>query len=420
MPQDPESPVARTPEPTAAPAVERPPLDDAISKATLPITLLVQAASSAATLAPAVAAPRLLAQMQLPVVAVGIYIALIYLASMLSSQWGAALVRRWGPIRTSQVALACSALGLLGIASANLPLAVAGCLLVGIGYGPITPASSDMLARTTPPQRFALVFSVKQTGVPLGGALAGLLVPATMVRAGSGVALAQVAALCLAAVVLAAVLRGRLDGQRDAAAPWPALAHTLAPIRFVLAHALLRRIALCTFVFSAVQVSLGSYLVSFLHDELAWDIVAAGAALSAAQLAAVVARVGFGLVADRIEDGARRTLRALAAGMAACGLLTLALARTTPHAAVFALVVVYGATGIGWNGVYLGTVARAVPRAQAATATAGSLFFTYFGVVLGPPLFGVVGGLGHGLAASFALLALPLAWTIRTLRRPAA
>lgn len=394
-----------------------PPADDVVARATLPITLLMQAASSAATIAPAVAAPQLLAQMHLGVVAVGLYIALVYLAAMFSSQWGAALVVRWGPIRTTQVALACSAIGLLGVASATLPLAIAGSLLVGIGYGPINPASSDMLARTTPPHRFALVFSIKQTGVPFGGAVAGLLVPFALIRGGSGAALAQVAGLCVLGIALATVLRRRLDDLRDAAAPWPTLARTVAPIRFVLAHPLLRRIAVCTLVFSAVQNSLSSYLVSFLHDELAWSLVAAGAALSIAQGAAVVARVVFGLVADRARDGARRTLLALAVGMAVAGVAMTALRPSTPPAAVLALAIVYGATAIGWNGVFLGTVARVVPRAQTAMATAGCLFFTYFGVVVGPPLFGLVGGLGHGLGASFAVLALPLAWTIRVLWR---
>ena len=393
------------------------PTDDAVARATLPVTLLMQAASSASSLAPAVAAPQLLAQMHLGVVAVGLYIALVYLAAMVSSQWGAALVRRWGPIRTSQVALACSAIGLLGVATAVLPLAIAGCVLLGIGYGPITPASSDMLARTTPPHRFALVFSVKQTGVPLGGALAGLMVPIALVSAGSAVALEQVAALCALGCVLAAVLRRRLDGLRDAQAPWPTWRHTTAPIRFVLAHPVLRHLSLCTVVFAAVQVSLGSYLVSFLHAELAWPVVAAGAASAAAQGAAAFARIAFGLVADRLVDGARRTLLALAVVMAISGLAMLGLRAGTPHAAVIALAMVYGASAIGWNGVFLGTVAQVVPRAQAAMATAGSLFFTFFGVVIGPPLFGLVGDLGHGLALSFALLALPLAWTIRTLWR---
>jgi hypothetical protein len=103
--------------------------------------------------------------------------------------------------------------------------------------------------------------------------------------------------------------------------------------------------------------------------------------------------------------------------MAAAGIGMTWMHPRTPHAVVLALAIVYGATAIGWNGVFLGTVARAVPRPQAAMATAGCLFFTYFGVVIGPPLFGLVGGAGYGLAASFALLAVPLTWTIRTLWR---
>jgi hypothetical protein len=84
----------------------------------------------------------------------------------------------------------------------------------------------------------------------------------------------------------------------------------------------------------------------------------------------------------------------------------------TAQAPVVVLLALYGATAIGWNGVYLATVARSVPHADAATATAGSLFFTYLGVVVGPPLFGAVGSAFGSLGAAFALLALPLAWTV--------
>ena len=61
----------------------------------------MQAAASAATIAPAVAAPALLVRLGVGPVAVGLYVAAVYLVAMLSSQLGAALVKRWGPIRTS-------------------------------------------------------------------------------------------------------------------------------------------------------------------------------------------------------------------------------------------------------------------------------------------------------------------------------
>lgn len=386
------------------------------TRATLPLTLLIQAAASAATIAPAAAAPALLLRLHVGAFAVGLYIALIYLAAMFSSQWGAVLVKRWGPIRTSQVSLLITALGMLLIATDSVAAAALGALLVGTGYGPITPASSEILARTTPPERYALVFSVKQTGVPAGGALAGLIVPGMLGFAGPVWAMAQIAILCVLGALLAEALRGELDALRDATAPLPTLARITQPMRVVWSHPILRTLALCSLVFSAVQVCIGSYVVSFLSHDLRWTLVAAGVALAAAQLGGVIGRVLWGVLADRRDD-ARGTLIGLALAMALCSLAMPALSTTTSHGPVIALLAIYGATGIGWNGVFLATVARVVPLEQAAIATSGCLFFTYFGVVIGPPLFGAAGSALGTLGTPYALLVLPLGWALWRLWR---
>ena len=214
------------------------------ARGALPVTLLVQAAASAAAIAPAVAAPRLLGELGLGPVAVGVYIAIVYLGAMFSSQWGAVAVARAGPIFTSQVALAACGAGVLLVGVPNAYVAALGALLIGVGYGPITPASSAMLARTTPPERYALVFSIKQSGVPLGGALAGLLVPSALARFGPVGALSQVTVMCLLGLALAESIRRDLDASRDANAAAPSLAGLLRPIRFVLDHPVLRTLAL--------------------------------------------------------------------------------------------------------------------------------------------------------------------------------
>lgn len=403
------------------------PADSAfVRHGTLPVTLLVQAAVSAAVLVPTVAAPRLPVAQQLGPVAVGLYIAAVYLAAMGSSQWGAVLVRRWGPIRSSQFALLTCGLGLMLVAVPNAAVALGGALLMGVGYGPVTPASSEMLARTTPPERYALVFSVKQTGVPLGGAVAGLGVPALLGAGSIAGAFAAMAALCAAGLVLAQPLRAALDAQRDPAAPGTSLATMAAPVRRVLGHPALRRVALCTLVFSTVQVSLTSYLVSFLTADLGWTLVAAGAAASLAQGAGIVGRIGWGWLADRGParggdggTGALRVLAGLAVLMLVCGVLLSQADRGSAPWWVSVLLVGYGASAIGWNGVFLATVARLVPRQEAAAATAGSLFFTYLGVVLGPPLFGAIGHAAGGLGPAFAALALPLVGALVMLLRKA-
>lgn len=369
----------------------------------------MQAAASAATIAPAVAAPALLVRLGVGPVAVGLYIAAVYLVAMLSSQLGAALVKRWGPIRTSQVALVLGAAGVALLGVPDLGAALAGAVLLGAGYGPITPASSEILARTTPPERYAMVFSIKQTGVPVGGVVAGLAVPGLTEAAGPASALLAIAVLCIVAAASGEWLRGSLDRLRDAAAPMPHLGRVLAPVRFVASHPVLFTLAACSFVFSAVQVCVTSYTVTFLTHDLRWTLVAAGSALAVAQVAGVVGRIAWGIVADRRGE-ARSVLLALGAAMALCSVGAAAVAPTSAPLAVIALLAVYGATAIGWNGVFLATIARVVPLGEAAQATSGSLFFTYFGVVVGPPLFGVIAAWSDSLGIAFATLTLPLAW----------
>src|SRR5690606_29909050 len=88
-----------------------------------------------------------------------------------------AWVARFGAVRVSQAAmLACALATLAALAGSLLPLALA-ALALGTGYGIINPAASTLLARHAPVARRGLFFSIKQTGVPLGVASAGLLMP---------------------------------------------------------------------------------------------------------------------------------------------------------------------------------------------------------------------------------------------------
>jgi MFS family permease len=387
-----------------------------VRRATLPVTLFVQAASAAAMVAPTVAAPLLLQRLGLGTAAVGVYIALVYLGAMAATQLGPACVRRWGAIRTSQLALLLSGLGLLLLTRPDARAVALGALIGGLGYGPITPASSQMLSRTTDPRHFALVFSIKQTGVPLGGVIAGLLVPPLAGWGGVDAALLAMALLCALAAASAWPLRTALDHDREPQSAWPALRRLAEPMVFVARQPSLRSLAVVSFVFSMVQVSLTSYLVSFLEGERGWTLVAAGAALAAAQTAGVIGRIGWGLLSDR-GLGARRTLLLLGAVSLTCGAALPLLPPTGAPALLLVLLCLYGATAIGWNGVYLATVARLVPMADAARATGGTLFFTFLGVLVGSPLFGALGTALGSLAWAFACLGLPLAAVLALLLR---
>jgi predicted MFS family arabinose efflux permease len=283
--------------------------------------------------------------------------------------------------------------------------AVLGALLIGLGYGPVTPASSHLLARTTPAHRASFVFSVKQTGVPLGGVMAGAVVPWLASSAGARPALLAVALACVLCTVVAQPFRESLDADRDAAQPLR-MRSLAGGLRLVAAHPALVRLAALSFVFSIVQLSLSSYLVTFLNTALGYSLVAAGAALSFAQAGGVVGRIAWGYVSDRWL-GPDRTLALLALAMALCSAGTALLQVGVPHGFTLALLIAFGASAIGWNGVYLAEVARRAPAGMAGAATGGTLAVTFFGVVLGPVLFGALSAAAGSYRAGFVALVLP-------------
>ena len=139
---------------------------------------------------------------------------------------------------------------------------------MGLGYGPITPASSEVLARTTPPDRMALTFSIKQTGVPAGAALAGAAAAGAR-RSLVGWRGAFLAVAALGVVVVAAAEPTRATRSTCAIRTarrfrWRPSSRPLQPD--LRARRDLLELSLAGFAFAAVQVCLSSFLVVYLTD----------------------------------------------------------------------------------------------------------------------------------------------------------
>jgi MFS family permease len=337
---------------------------------------------------------------------VGVFIALVYVGGMFASAGCATFMRRHGAIRLSQAAvLVCAAgLGMVAATPAHAAaIAAMAAVVIGVGYGAITPASSHILARTTPVARMGLVFSIKQTGVPAGAALGGALLPALGLAFGWRGTLAVVALSGLVVALCAEPIRNALDDDRQ-----PTLRFTLAaladPLAIVWRTRALARLSAVAFMYSAVQVSLTSFVVVFLTEALGWTLVGAGFVLTITTIAGAVGRIAWGAVADRRASGGVLVLIGLVAAAA-----TMAFAAATPAwpaLAIGVLGAIVGGTAIGWNGVQLAAIARHAPRGKAGVVTGASGVVTFFGVVVGPPAFAAIASGAGGYAAAFAFLAV--------------
>ena len=373
--------------------------------------LLVQTLASAAALAVPAIAPDVAATTRLPLSAVGLYSGALYVGAMLSALNAGLPVLRLGAMRTAQWCLGIVACGLLLVASAVPLLLPVGAVLIGVGYGSSTPSSSHLFAYEVPARWRGLVFSIKQTGVPLGGMLAGALLPSADLRVGWRVALPLLALLCVVCSGLLQPLRARFDRHREAGRRAGA-GGSLRTLRMVWAHGPMRELALSTLFFAAMQGSLATYLVAQAHVGADMDPVHAGLLLAGAQAAGVVGRIAWGWISDHWIRPSRM-LALLALGMGLCALLAGLLTPAWPRPALWLLAVVFGATATGWNGVYLAEVARLAPPGMAGVLTGGTLFFTFCGAFAGPSVFAAVasasGRVGDGyLAMGSVLVALGL------------
>jgi MFS family permease len=372
----------------------------------LAATLTVQSLAAMALLTLPVVAPAVAETVGISAAYVGLYIALAYAGAMTASLLSGGFVRRFGAIRASQVGLALCALG-VAVCAIESPIAITlGAILIGLGYGPITPASSHLLARSTPAHRMSLVFSIKQTGVPLGGVLAGLIVPVLADWVSWQFAFLVVAGASIVCAIAIQPLCAALDADRDPAQSLSFGNGLTGPLRLVFSQRSLTVLAAVSFLFSIAQLSLSTYLVTFLHDDLGMGLIVAGFTLAVAQAAGVIGRPLWGYIADRFL-GPSNMLVFLAVLMGVCALATGLLQYTTSPVLIAIVLGLFGSSAVGWNGVYLAEVARQAPKGQASVATGGTLSMTFLGVVVGPPLFGLIAATFDSYSLAYASLVVP-------------
>src|SRR5581483_1732645 len=177
------------------------------------VTLAVQIQASLVVFTPPVLAPVAEIDVGVRASAVGIVTALIYGASIPAALLAGHVLERVGAIRVSQFCLLLTSAGMALIAVPSAWVIALGALVAGLGYGTVTPASSTVLAERVPPGWRVFLFSLKQTGVPVGGAIAGALVPVAIDLFGWQAAALGVALLGLVVAAAAQTVQRAVDSE---------------------------------------------------------------------------------------------------------------------------------------------------------------------------------------------------------------
>ena len=368
------------------------------------MTTAVQTLTAFALVVPSVLAPVAATDLGLSAARVGVLASVFFCAAIVSGLLSSALSMRFGPIATLRFCVVLIAMALAVGAGAHIALVIGYAILAGIAHGVVNPVSSLVLAQAVPARQRSFMFSIKQTGVPMGSAIAGLLLPQLLLLMTWRQAMISVA---LVSVFLLFALRpfySLFDSDRQAR----------VPIRFsgvresfseILANPRVLQLVLAATAYSFVQLAVTTFLIIYLHMELGYSLLAAGAVFSMMSIASVFGRVFWGWLADRTRKP-RRVLAALGFLMGACCLAGGFFSAQWPFWAVTAIAIIWGASAVSWNGVFLAEIARLAPHGKVAGMTSGvqAVFFT--GSLIGTPLFGAIADSVGGYGPCYMVLAL--------------
>jgi MFS family permease len=353
---------------------------------------------------PAVIAPSIIADLRIDAVWIGVYFGLIALSALVVQLGCGSFIVRYGALRVSQVALvmlgAGSALAALGT---PLPL-ILSAVIGGGGSAVSTPASSHLLSRVSSPRYLPLVFSIKQTAVPAGLLLAGLLGPPLAEWLGWRATMLISAAACVALVVLLQPLRERFDDDRV-----PTRAFRLSDFRTtlsaVVATSRLRTLAYACLAFNGLQTVMTAYFVVYLTT-IGYTPVAAGFLFSVAMAVAVPCRILWGWIGSAYVSP-RVMMAGLALGMAtSAGLLALGSAEW-PTLLLGLVACALSATALSWHGLLLAETARASPEDMRGGVTGGVLSFGQVGALSLPLLYSGLLDLTGSYGMGFVVCGLP-------------
>lgn len=375
-------------------------------------TLTVQTISSFATIAIPLLGPPLMARAGLPPESIGLVSAMTSAGICWCLACGGPMLGHHGPIRTLQIGLACTAFGLFVLSQPLGLLALLGALAVGFGTGPNTPAGSQILIRAAPPRHRILIFSIKQAGVPLGGALAGLVVAPLVLAQGLSMTLGAVIGATLLTILAVQPFRRRLDAERGTGQPgWArallspaALGRAVGTLR---AHPSLPALTALGASFSVVQSCLTAFTATYVVTRHGASLAEAGKVVALMQGASMVGRIVMGWVADRMGNALRHlALQALASALAVALLVT---AGGEGSWALYGSAALVGFIAIGWNGVHIAELARVAPLHLVSDVTSAASLFGFVGSICGPLVFTLIVSWSGSYTLAFLLVAAQLA-----------
>ena len=337
---------------------------------------------------------------QLDPIYVGYQVGIIFTMTVGCTLFAGTIIQRLGPVRAMQLAIAAALTGLILCAMHTITTMVLGAALFGFSHSLVNPSTALVLRERVSPKRRAFVYSVKQSSVPFGLMVSSIVGPAIVVNYDWRWALVPLAVVL---VVLALALRPLHQLSRSKPNDLRRvnnnfIASVIRPLRCVVLNRSLLLLALGGLAFGMCQGSIMTFTSNLFVDEMGRSLHIASLVLMAVHCGGICGRLGWGHIADRLENPIL-VLRCIAVMICAMSALIALLPASTLLLWWFVLFFCLGLSAVGWNGLLISEFTVLSKGAEIEQQMTGAFFLLFCGGAISPIIFPWV----HSLIDSYAV-----------------
>lgn len=236
---------------------------------------------------------------------------------------------------------------------------------------------------------------IRQAGVTLGASIIAVLLPVLTVTFSWRLGVLVVGILMLAMAFLSFIIYKERpipsdEGASSDVSPTSEKGQKVSLLK-VMSNPVLLILCLIAPLMAFGQISIASFLVIFLKDDLNFSVGLAGACLAVVMVAGTVGRIGWGVISDRLFAGDRIIPLIILSVIAFIGVIgTAFLSEGSPLWLPFFWSILMGGTFIGWNALLITLAAELAGKELAGSIMGILIVIAWTGIIIGPPVFGYI------------------------------
>ena len=263
-------------------------------------------------------------------------------------------------------------------------------LLIGMFYSVSQPGGSKVILKWFRKENRGLAMGIRQAGIPIGGALAGVLIPFLTVQYNMTYAINSIACICIIGGLLFFMFYKEPYVQEEARKGHNNISFWME-LKVVICKKELYPIYITGICMISLQMVLVGHFMKFLAGEQSITSIVAGTVFSVMFFSGMIGRIALATISDVLYKGNRR-IPLFIAVCASIGLMLLLVMNihTITSGVLYSVSALLGFFSIGWFSLFIAEVAELASEESVGITVGLALTLNQIAIIVAPVLFGYI------------------------------